>query len=293
MAQTVEEIFNELVSEKQNQAELNAIMPQYNLAPPSSVNPFIEFLKAINTESKTGMWRLWLFIVAVAIRAQQVFFDWHVAEVNEKIANHKPGTLLWYRSQVLAWQVNYQLVWKDGKYQYLINDPDARIIVQCAVEKSDLVRIKAAKSDGNGGLMALSNAETGQVQAYINKLRYADHDILFYSFDPDTVRVAYKIVYDPLVDLDALKLQVKAAQKNYLSYLANTEFGGEIVLNAMIDVLQKLPAVVNPVPIAFLARYGALPFADYMAAGAYKSNAGYALLDETYFDANTVWEAAL
>ena len=293
--QTVEEIFNGLVSEKENNAALNDIMPAYGFPVPSTVNPFIQFLKDINTESKTGMWRLWLFIVAVATRAQQVFFSAHETEVKTIIANHKPGNKLWYRSQMLAFQVNYLLVSVNDVYKYLIDDPTARIIKQCSVEKSAGLRIRVAKSDGSGGLQKLSPSELFQAQAYADRFRYADHDVLVYSFNPDNVRVAYKIVYDPLADLDALKLQVKAAQKQYLISLGNNEatFGGKIILNEMVDVLQQIEAVRNPVPNAFSANYGVLPFTDYLATGEYKSNAGYAVIDEAFFDANTVWEADL
>lgn len=293
MAQTIEEIFNELIAEKENSAALNDLMPQYGFPVPSSVNPFIQFLKDINTSSVTGLWRLWLFIVAVAIHAQQVLFDWHVSEVKTIIANHKPGTRAWYRSQLLKFQKNYQLTSINDVYQYLIDDPTARIITQCSVEKAAGVRIKIAQSDGAGGLKKLTTAELFQAQAYVDRIRYADHDILLFSYDPDTVRVAYKILYDPLVDLDALKLEVKAAQKQYLISLGNNAatFGGKIVLNEMVDVLQANPAVRNPVPSVFQAKYGALAFVDYLAVGSFKSNAGYAVLDEVYFDANTIWEA--
>jgi hypothetical protein len=293
MAQTIEEIFNELVAEKENSAALNGLMPQYGFPVPSSVNPFIQFLKDINTSSSSGLWRLWLFIVAVAIHAQQVLFDWHIIEVNKIIANHKPGTLGWYRSQLLKFQINDALVLVNEVYQYAVTDPDARIIVQCSVEKAAGVRVRVAKSDGAGGLMKLDNTELAQAQAYIDRIRYADHDLLLFSFDPDTVRLAYTILYDPLVDLAALKLEVKAAQKQYLLSLGNnaTRFGGKIVLNEMVDVLQAHPAVRNPVPNVFEAKYGALPFVDYLAVGSFKSNAGYAVLDEAYFDAHTIWEA--
>jgi hypothetical protein len=293
VVQTPEEIFNELVAEKQTLAVLNDLMPQYNLAPPAPDNPFVKFLKDINTESKSGTWRLWLFIVAVATRAQQVFFQSHLQEVSDKIANHKPGTRLWYRTQMLAFQVNYLLVWLDERYKYLIDDPLSRIIIQCSVEKAAGVSIRVAKSDGTGGLQKLSANEAAQAQAYADRIRYADHDVLVFSFDPDTVRAAFKVRYDPLVDLDALKLEVKAVAKNYLSYLGDTEFGGKIILNSMVDELQKIEAVRNPVPLSFSATYGAQPYTDYLAAGEFKSNAGYAIIDEAYFDANSIWEADL
>lgn len=293
MAQSVEEIYNELIAEKQNQAALNNLMPQYNLAPPGTTNPFIEFLRSINSNSSTAMWRLWLFIVAVAVRAQQVLFDEHVEEVKHYIANHKPGTLLWYRSQMFLFQSGYLLHWVDGKYQYLIDDPSARITAQCAVEKAAGVRVRAAKSDGSGGLQKFSTAEIAQAQAYLDRIRFADHNVLFFSFDPDDIRVSFVIKYDPLADLPALKLQVKNNIKSYLKFQGENDFGGEIILNKMIDALQKIDAVRNPVPVSFSGRYGALPYLDYLSAGAYKSNAGYAVLDESYFDAHTVWEADL
>lgn len=293
MAQSVEEIYNQMVSEKQNQTALNDLMPQYNLAPPTPTNAFIQFLNDINTNSTTGLWRLWLFIVAVAIRIQQIFFDEHKLEVNNIIANHKPGTLLWYRSQMFIFQSGYLLYWVDNKYKYLIDDPNARIIKQCAVEKAAGVRVRAAKDNGSGGLMKLSVLEISQAQAYLDRIRYADHDVLFFSFDPDEVQLSFIIKYDPLADLPSLQNEVKTTVKGYLQLLGNNEFGGKIVLNKIIDELQKLPAVKNPIPITFQARYGALPYQSYLSTGEYKSNAGYAIIDENYFDSNTIWEPDL
>lgn len=293
MAQSVEEIYNEMVSEKQNQSALNDLMPQYNLAPPTPTNAFIKFLQDINTNSTTGMWRLWLFIVAVAIKVQQFFFDEHKAEVNNIIANHKPGTLLWYRSQMFLFQSGYLLYWVNNKYKYLIDDPASRITAQCAVEKSAGVRVRAAKNDGSGGLMKFSNPEIIQAQAYLDRIRYADHDVLFFSFDPDDIQISFVIKYDPLANLPALQNEVKTTVKKYLQLLGNSDFGGKIILNKIIDELQKLDAVKNPIPLTFQARYGVLSYVSYFTQGEYKSNAGYAVIDESYFDSNTIWEADL
>jgi hypothetical protein len=287
--QSIEEIYNEMIAEKQSLTALNDLMPQYNLAPPSTTNPFVEFLKAINTESKAGMWRLWLFIVAVAARAQQVFFIWHKNEVDTKIANHKPGTLLWYRSETLLFQINHQLVWKDDRYQYLVNDPNARIVKQCVAKKTQGVIIKAAKDDGNGGLMELSISEVSQLQAFWNRYCYADHDVYVFSFKPDDIRVAFTFYYDPLSDIDDLQTLAKSVLKKYLRDLSLTDFGGVLLLNAMVDQLQGITQIKNPVPISFMAKYGNNVYEDRLQHGYYDSNAGYAVLDETFFDNQSVW----
>lgn len=289
MAQTIEEIFNELVSEKQNQTELNALMPQYNLAPPSSVNPFVEFLKAINTESKTGMWRLWLFIVAVAIRSQQVFFDKHLAEVNDRIANHKPGTILWYRQQAFEFQDGDELVWFNNSYVYLVEDADAKIVAQCSVkELNGEVRIKVAAADASGNLIALSAPQLLRLKAYFQRIKYAGIKIAVVSFSADDVLALFNFKYDALYDLVPLKAAAKAAVKNYLKSLA---FDGSVNLNGIIDALQAVPGVVDAVPVQFEGKYGLLPYTSYLAQGEYPTNAGYAVLDETNFDTAN-WDAA-
>jgi hypothetical protein len=63
MADTTEEIFNEIVAEKQSFASLSDLMPQYNLAPPTPDNPFKKLLNDVASGSIVAVWRLMIYIV--------------------------------------------------------------------------------------------------------------------------------------------------------------------------------------------------------------------------------------
>lgn len=67
MARTIEEIQAEIYREKENYEELNEL----------------------NSTSKTALWRLWIYIVAVAIWSLEKLFDLHRADINERIRVQK------------------------------------------------------------------------------------------------------------------------------------------------------------------------------------------------------------
>uniref|UniRef100_UPI00160CC53A hypothetical protein n=1 Tax=Ornithobacterium rhinotracheale TaxID=28251 RepID=UPI00160CC53A len=75
MARTIEEIQAEIYREKENHEALNEL----------------------NSTSKTALWRLWIYIVSVAIWSLEKIFDRHRAEIDERIRVQKNFRLPWYK----------------------------------------------------------------------------------------------------------------------------------------------------------------------------------------------------
>lgn len=281
MARSTEEIFNSMVAKKQSLASLNVYLP-------SGVQSSYQYvLQLMNSNSKVALWLLLFYVVAEAQHTLEVLWDYFSADVDARIAKHKPGTKLWYKQKALEFQMGDQLVWLDGTYKYLITDETKRIVAQASVnDNGDIVRIKAARSDGNGGLQKLTTTQRDALAAYFVKVRYAGTKTVVVSFDPDTIRLKFKIRYDALVDLPPLQDAVKTAIKVYLKAL---EFDGKVVLSAIVDVIQAVPGVTDVVVQNFYGTYGLLPDQDKTLEGEYATNAGYAVNDETYFDNNSEW----
>ncbi|OJV30440.1 MAG: hypothetical protein BGO32_08585 [Bacteroidetes bacterium 37-13] len=285
MARSTEEIFNGMVAKKESLASLNVYLPN------GLANSYQYVLQKINSNSKVALWLLLFYVAAEAMHTLEVLWDYFRADVDAQIAKHKPGTKLWYKQQALNFQYGDQLYWIDNSYKYLIADTSKMVVAQASVkDNGGIVRIKAAKDDGNGNLQKMSSTEVDALNAYFIKIRYAGTKTVCSSFDPDAIKLKLIIRYDALVDLAALKIAVKAAIKEYLKSLP---FDGNVVLSAAIDAMQKVPGVTDVVVLNFYGTYGLLPDSDCTATGIYQTNAGYALNNETYFDNNTTWEATI
>ena len=285
MARSTEEIFNGMVARKESLASLNVYLPN------GLANSYQAVLQLMNSNSKVALWLLLFFVVAEAMHTLEVLWDYFSADVDSRIAKHKPGTKLWYKQQALEFQYNDQLVWLNNTYQYLTIDESKRVVAQASVvDNGGIVRVKAAKLNAGGNLQALSAPEVAALNAYFIKIRYAGTKTFAVSFAPDTIKLKLLIRYDALVDLAALQIAVKAAIKHYLKSLS---FDGKVVLSAIIDSIQAVPGVTDVVAVKFYGTYGALPDQDKTSVGEYATNAGYALNDENYFDINTTWEAVV
>lgn len=285
MARSTEEIFNSMVAKKEDLASLNVYLPQGVQA------SYQHVLQRMNSNSKVALWLLLFYIVAEAQHTLEVLWDYFSADVDARIARHKPGTKLWYKQKALEFQYGDSLVWLNDTYQYAVIDPSARIVAQASVnDNGGNVRIKAAKSDGSGNLQKLSAVEVASLNAYFVKIRYAGTKTICVSYDPDTIRLKLIVRFDALMKLPPLQDAVKTAIKQYLKGLP---FDGKVVLSSMVDAIQAVPGVRDVVVLNFYATYGSLPYTDYSATGEYATQAGYAVNDDTYLDANTTWEPVI
>ena len=66
-ARTLNEIYAEIINEKQNYTELNALQP--------NINSLQTLLAELQTTSKVGIWRLWAYITALAIWTHEKLID--------------------------------------------------------------------------------------------------------------------------------------------------------------------------------------------------------------------------
>lgn len=285
MARSTEEIFNGMVARKESLASLNVYLPN------GLANSYQAVLQLMNSNSKVALWLLLFFVVAEAMHTLEVLWDYFSKEVDARIAAHKPGTKLWYKQQALEFQYNDQLVWLNNTYQYLTIDESKRVVAQASVvDNGGIVRVKVAGSDGSGGLKKITidnpNA-VNQLAAYFVKIRYAGTKTVVVSFDPDTIKNWWIVRYDALVDLDELKVAIKAAIKAYLKSLP---FDGKVVFSAIVDAVQAVPGVTDVVIKGSYGTYGGLDDFDRTAFGFYNTNAGYAVHDEIFFDTYTTYE---
>jgi hypothetical protein len=279
MARTIEAIYNEIITEKESNAQLTALVPNPDTAQ--------TFLTDLTTASKVGIWRLCFWVVAVAIWTHEKIFDAHVAEIEVRANELITGTLRWYREQSKLFQFGDFLQWNDStlKFEYLAGSTGPKIIKQSsAIEVSDQLRIKIAKDDGAGGLVPLSSSEETAFTTYMNRIKFAGTNLSVTNINPDQLKIYLNIYYDPLlIDGSGFLLSdgvTRPIDLAIVSYIENLPFDGALNLTKFIDAIQLAKGVVDPVLVSANVAAGTSP---YLPTGPnYVSAAGYLEIDPAF-----------
>lgn len=267
MARSIKEIYDALVVEKESLSSLNGLTPN----PETSSN----FLADIASGSKVAIWRLDLWVQAVGIHYHEKYID-------SVISKGEPGTLPWYRDQVLAYQHGDPLVLQQGKYVYSPIVPANRIIKQASAFQSGngTLNFKVAKESG-GALAPLSSAELAAFTNYLNLVKFAGTLVNIITDVADVAKIGYDIFYDPLVFNSNGSLisnpSVFPVEDAIENYLQSIPFDGLLIMAALTDKVQQIPGVINVVLTLAEAKYASLPYQDILAIQGqkYRPYAGY------------------
>ena len=212
-------------------------------------------LNELNSTSKVAIWRLWVYIIAVAIWSLEKLFDQHRADIDKRLAELKPHTARWYRSKALAFQYGFDLLPDSDKFNNQGHTEEA-------IEASKIVKYSAViESKNEGRLIVKIAGEQGEqlqpitepqkqaFEAYLQEIKDAGVRLSVVNYQPDVLHLQMKIVYDPLV-LDSNGQSIlhatKPVEKAIKSYLKRLPFNGELVLAHLIDALQQAEGVKIP-----------------------------------------------
>lgn len=234
MARSLDQIFNELIARKESEIQLDVL----------------------SSNSKTSIWRLWLYVVDFAIWTMENLFDTHKSEVSTILSELKPHTKRWYRNKALAFQYGFDLY---PDTDVFVNDgfteeqiEASKIIkysaVTEAVNESRLI-IKIASEDGNKELAPITEGQKESFDAYIEEIRDAGVKVTVINYLPDLLKLIAIIYYDPLVltsegvSILTGKKPVEIALKEFMKELP---FNGELILAHLVDKLQKTEGVTIP-----------------------------------------------
>lgn len=243
------------------------------------------------SDSKVAVWRLWTYVVAVCIWTLENLFDYHKSEIERIITTQKPHTLQWYVHKAKLFQLGETLPDGSDSYTVASTDPLVTIIKHAAaVELSNLVRIKVAKDNG-GALEALTTVELAAFSGYMNRIKDAGVRLQLTSSNPDILQLILSVYYDPLV-LTSAGTRIDGTSSTPVlnavnGFLANLPFNGVFVLNNLIGSLQAIDGVEIGSVVSAQANYAATPYVPITVR--YTPDAGYMVLDETYFNANILY----
>lgn len=183
MPRTIKEIQNEILFNKQNEPALNSL----------------------DSNSKVAVWRLWVYLVAVAIYKLETIFDYHKKEVNFYLSEFKSHTLRWYRNKALAFQYGFDLVEESDEFKnegFTEEEIEAsKIIKYSAVteaEKESRLIVKIATEKDNV-LNPVSVSQFNSFTQYMNEIKDAGVKITIINYLPDRLKLNLTIVRDKLV----------------------------------------------------------------------------------------------
>ena len=239
MAQEIDEIFDEIIAEKESKSTLTTLLPL-------GTN-FQALLDDVTTGSKVGKWRLWVWLHSVLSWKLQVLFDTFKAEVEVIKAQAIFGTEPWWIDRIFEFQYGYsvEVLEIDGVFVpgYANIDESAQIVAAAAISADEFgaSRIKVAKDD-NGDLVAFDQLEIDAINAYRDDIQPAGATIQVISLNADLAIVTANIIYNAQFDLAQITIDVEAAINNYFK---NLDFGGKVLLNSLIDELQAIESVVD------------------------------------------------
>lgn len=227
---TIDQIKNQILTEKANQEALNGI----------------------TSTSKVALYNLWAYIVAFCMWS--VYKSWEIfrVELDQKIREQKLYSLLWYRNMALEYRHGHPLDETTGTYPGTGYTDDqieaAKVVSRASVNEIEINKrkhlfIKMAKEQ-NDELVKLSDAEKAGVEQYFARIKPAGTKIVTLSDDPDQLKLQVTFYYNPLVlDQNGARIDgsdnepVQTAIKDYLS---NLKFNGEFMLSELVDILQEV-----------------------------------------------------
>ncbi|MCT4560805.1 MAG: hypothetical protein N4A41_05445 [Crocinitomicaceae bacterium] len=273
MARTIQEIYNEGVTEKQQLASLQELEPNVDTAQ--------NLLTDVTSNSKTAKWRLMLWVMSYLIRLHELLWDAFKLEMQNKANELITGTRPWHRAETFAFQFGDTLTWNGAKYTYPVINELNKIVKRVAViEVGGQVRIKVAKLDSNDQPTPLDNPEYDALQAYWQQIKFAGTNISIVNKPADELHFEVNVYFDPLLMLSDGSLisdGSKPVENAILNYISELPFNGQLSTAAFIDAIQAAEGVNSPFLVSMEARSNPSPFQPI--SDFYTAEAGYLTID--------------
>ncbi len=234
MARTIAQIYDSLVAFKESAAE------ELGLTPVGTAN-YETTTAALDSGSKVGIWRLWLYVVALGTWTLEKFFDTFQAEVDAKLRYSSAGTAPWFVFKSKAFQYGDPLlVNADYVPYYAVLDPTKQIVkYAAAVAGNRLLQLRVSKQV-SGAPAPLSNDELASFNAYINNIKPAGLPVTVVSRTRDALTANVEVHYNALYSATIVEADCRAAVSAYLNSLP---FNGIVEVQEVIDAIQAVNGV--------------------------------------------------
>lgn len=272
MARTVIEIHEKL---KQDFVDNSTIQSFYGLTPG---NTFDQEFSIVSFEG------ILFYIIAFSIWVLEKNFDELETKVDNKIQQARYWNLQNFVEDAYNFQLGDALIFQNGRYGYLIDNPSLKIIkVANATEVDNAVLLKVAKVV-SGDYQELSSGELTSFSNYASLVKPPGVPLTIVSRPADNLKIFYHIFVSPLVfNTDGSLISnpsVKPVENEINQYIKTLPFDGLFVVTNLTDRIQSIPGVNNPVFDSAQARFGSLPFSEIVDY--YNPNSGYLSVDNDF-----------
>lgn len=227
-------------------------------------------LQSLNSPSKVAIWRLWVYIVAVAHWTLESIMDITMSLQTEHIRATKIHSLSWYSALAKAFQFGHELPWGEVEYDNEGFDEEeieeARVVKFCSVTKAPGgLMVKVATHDGQD-LSPISMGAFTAFKEYMFRVSAAGDNLYYRNELPDALKLDVDIYYDPLI-LDSAGKRLDGGGDTPIAdaiddYIKGIDFNSRLIPMELTDRLQTVEGVKIVAIKAIQTKYSNLAFSD-------------------------------
>ena len=238
-------------------------------------------LTNLTSASQVAVYKLWIYIIAVAISVFEQLQDVFKTEIEDFAATIAPATPSWVKDKVEKFQYDantpqvIQLV--EFVPEYVTVDEDKRIITRCSVKTANnkTVNVKVAKDDPP---VQLTTPEQNALEGYLDNILPAGVQRNVINLVSDKLWIDATIYYNGQYAA-SIQADVIAAINAYLVALP---FDGIVKISGIEDTIQAVEGVTDIVIDEVRARANTIAFTSASTVARYwETVAGYCISETT------------
>jgi len=246
MARTIAEIYDALNQVKGSMPELGVYVNNDQ----ESIDTARKLVNDVRTRSKVGVWRLWIWIMAVGSWVIENMMDAHETLINSINDSRRPHQLPWYAAESKKFQYGHEIVWLGDQFGYAVKDEQAMIVkYSAAVEETSggtlKVIIKAMKQDKE----VLSAAELTALSSFWTTWKDAGVNIEIVSLPVNKIWFTADIYRNRnIVNADntlIIEPSTNVLETGAQDYLDSVEYNGFVNLLTLIQTIKNKPGVID------------------------------------------------
>lgn len=237
MARTINEIYKDIIAEKNKRLELSDIQ----------------------SDSKVSIFNSIAWTVAAAIYSFETIMDVFTIDMNSALQERINGTPSYYVNSLLKYQHGDKLKIRDDGlgFGYEKVDETKRIVTQASYQEDsneqslDTKLILKVATGTNGKLSPLSSDQLMMVTAYINQIKFAGTTIEVVSRKGDIIIPRLTVYHDGALPEETMRNNIDEALNNFIM---ETKFNSAIYVSNIVSCLMAIEHVtdvymdVNAVP---------------------------------------------
>lgn len=237
MARTINEIYKEIIAEKDKRLELSDIQ----------------------SDSKVSIFNGIAWTVAAAIYSFETIMDVFTVDMNNALQERINGTPSYYVNSLLKYQHGDKLKIRDDGlgFGYEKVDESKRIVTQASYQEDsneqslDTKLILKVATGTNGKLSPLTSDQLMMVTSYVNQIKFAGTTIEVVSRKGDIIIPRLTVYHDGALPEETMRSKIDEALN---SFIMETKFNSAIYVSNIVNCLMAVEHVtdvymdVNAVP---------------------------------------------